>query len=62
MNNLLILQVSHQADNVGIILALESKDLNVLNQAKQDLLQQLPPGSVISEERDPTTLGHHALT
>ena len=56
------MQVSNQSDGAGIILALESKDLILLTQAKRDLLEQLPHGCLVSEERDPSTLSLQALS
>ena len=53
------MQVSHQADGTGIILSLESKHLDTLTQAKQELLQKLPSGCLVSEEKDPGLLSNH---
>lgn len=59
LNGLSGLQVSHQADGTGIVLALESKDLPTLLQAKQELLQHLPSGCLVREETDPGLLNQY---
>ena len=44
---------SGQPDGAGIVLSLESKEVEVLAAARQLLLDNLPPGvTVISEEAD----------
>ena len=51
-----MLQVSGQTDGAGVVLSLESKDSALLQQARGQLLGQLPPGCLVSEERDSPVL------
>ncbi len=43
-------------DGAGIILSLESKDLEQLEAARTVLMTELPPGTVVGERRDSLTL------
>ena len=55
------MQVSRQADGAGIVLYLESKDLQLLSHAKDQLLQKMPPDCLISEEQDSRELSKGRL-
>lgn len=50
------MQVEGSSDGAGIILSLESKDSKQLEAARAALITELPPGSILGERRDSTTL------
>ncbi len=50
------MQIEGQRDGTGIILSLESKDLGQLEAARTALITELPPGAILGEQRDSSTL------
>jgi hypothetical protein len=49
-------QVEGQSDGAGIVLTLESKDCTQLEAARQALIDDLPAGSILAEQRNSMTL------